>query len=63
MIQTIQCLMSRCSVRTAAVEFVATAASMLPPADVYALLLPTVASALAREPASLASQQVQPVNC
>ncbi len=46
------------SVRTAAVEFVATAAAALPPADVYALLLPTLAPSLEREPVSLSSQQV-----
>lgn len=48
-----------CSVRAAAVEFVAAAAEQLPPADVYALLLPVVAPALACEPASLANPQVQ----
>lgn len=46
------------SVRTAAVEFVATAAAALPPTDVYALLLPTLAPSLEREPFSLSSQQV-----
>lgn len=40
-------------------EFVAAAAAQLPAADVYALLLPVVAPALACEPASLANQQVR----
>lgn len=46
------------SVRSAAVEFVATAAAQLSPAEVYALLLPVVAPALTSSPASLADPQV-----
>jgi hypothetical protein len=46
------------SVRSAAVAFIATAAAQLSPAEVYALLLPVVAPALATQPASLADPQV-----
>ena len=44
------------SVRAAAVDFVAAAASFLSPPDVYAHLLPLVIPAVTSEPASLTSQ-------
>lgn len=49
--------------RSAAVEFVATAAAQLSPAEVYALLLPVVAPALVGNPASLADPQVSFQQC
>lgn len=50
------------SVRAAAIDFVAAAASFLPPPDVYAHLLPMVLPALTSEPASLSSQVSPPIS-
>ena len=46
-----------CSVRAAAVEFVAAAASVLSSAEAYAQLLPLLQPALLEEPSSLTSQK------
>ena len=45
------------AVREAAVRFVAAAASVLPPPDVYARLLPLVQLALVAEPVSLGTPE------
>lgn len=51
-------LIHACSVRAAAVEFVAAAARVLSPAEGYAQLLPLLQPALLEEPSSLTSEKV-----